>query len=312
MPCPRTALASATVHLWLTDVEVRCFGDLVLLLDELRDLSLLDFRRVTWVTGPPVTRLRAAKPRAAVLHGVRLNNVPLDAYALWLLSVYRSPPNTVRLSSEDDVPRALHAFLETTRTVTSVEELQEYDHWDLFCGTRDHIETSEHRFPHANIPIRVHLVPLLSQEWSEGLTRTTPYIHWRSIFTPLDVSPLPMNHPPCIAIDMSWYCADAFDEILHGSWRTFDTLLSTLPSLTKVVLGFKTDDHRERFRTDVLDIEMPFLGRNIGYECVMWHHQQESLADDITTIRRFFIAADSVPASDQGTSRCIRKHGFAV
>lgn len=126
-------------YLYLTVIVFACFGDLVHLLDELRDLRILVCEDVTWSKGPPLTSLRSSKPRPALLEAVVLHNVPFDKCAPWLLTVYRAPPRTVRLSA-DDFLTSLRAFLDST-----IANVKSEDQRYRFSGERDAPETRECR-----------------------------------------------------------------------------------------------------------------------------------------------------------------------
>lgn len=91
---PRTVPAHNTrLHkLELAGTSFACFGDLVHLLDELRDLRILNCRWVTWAKRPPLRHLRSIKPRSTYLDRIDLYNRTFDEYTLWLLSVYRAAP----------------------------------------------------------------------------------------------------------------------------------------------------------------------------------------------------------------------------
>lgn len=127
---PRTVPAHNTrLHkLELVGTRFACFGDLVHLLDELRDLRTLHCWKVTWAKGPPLTHLRSTRPRCTCLDTVDLENFPLDEYTLWLLSVYRAPPNTLRLNVTDDrFYSTLRAFFVTA--IPGKPDLHEY-YWE--------------------------------------------------------------------------------------------------------------------------------------------------------------------------------------
>lgn len=109
---PRTVPSHNTrLHkLQLFGIHFSCFGDLVHLLDALRDLRILYCVDLSWTKGPPLTGLRRATPRAACIDKIGFSGT-LDEYTLWLLSIYRAPPNTLRLNTADNsVSTTLRAF----------------------------------------------------------------------------------------------------------------------------------------------------------------------------------------------------------
>lgn len=113
---PRTVPAHNTrLHkLFLLGFSFACFGDLVHLLDELRDLRILHCNDLRWAKGPLLTRLRSSGPRSTSIDKVRLDHCPLDEYALWLLSVYRVPPHTAHLDiTNNSFHTTLRALLAT-------------------------------------------------------------------------------------------------------------------------------------------------------------------------------------------------------
>lgn len=139
---PRTVPAHNTrLHcLSLDGITFACFGDLVHLLDELRDLRTLFCYDVTWSKGPLLTSLRSSRPRAVLLDIVALYDVPFDEYCAWLLTVYRAPPRTVRPPAGDGFLPCLRAFFTSTIAAAEPED-QHY----RFNGGRDATQTGECR-----------------------------------------------------------------------------------------------------------------------------------------------------------------------
>lgn len=124
----------------------------------------------------------------------------------------------------------------------------------------------------------------------------SPYLIWPStcvttgLFTVFSTA----IHPPVIALDLSADTLD-FDTALRGDWPSFDTLLSTLPGVRKVVFGFRTSDQVSRFIQEVLEISMTHLRTKLEYHCAIFHHKDQGW--EAYTPKGFFVSADSREAA---------------
>lgn len=108
-------------------IEFHSFRDLVHLLDELPDLRELHCEYLTWVLAPPLTTLRANRPRTTSLESVRLSHCPCGEHVLWLLSVYRAGTPLVHVKYD------LTAIIRTVQTIL----WRHVDHAHVVCAERD-------------------------------------------------------------------------------------------------------------------------------------------------------------------------------
>lgn len=93
----------------------------------------------------------------------------------------------------------------------------------------------------------------------------------------------------------------SFDAALRGDWPSFGAILSSLPGIHKITLGFKTSDDMSRFMQEVLEVSLTHIRTKVEYQCAIFHHE-ESYFDIVTRAegcRTLFISADSTTAAGE-------------
>lgn len=85
------------------------------------------------------------------------------------------------------------------------------------------------------------------------------------------------------------------DSALCGEWPSFDTILSTLPYVHKLVLGFRTSEDVSRFREEALASSMPHVRAKLDCQCAIFDSDDGDWRNGFS--ERFFVSADPKQAA---------------
>lgn len=126
--------------------------------------------------------------------------------------------------------------------------------------------------------------------------RPSPMLIWPSTCIADDASSTSSSasiHPPApapaLTLDFTGR-GGIFEIALHGNWRSFDTIISNLPHVHKLVLGFETRRDISRFKEEVLETSMSHVRTNLECLCAVLDHKEED--SWCNTPARFFVSPD--------------------
>lgn len=79
--------------------------------------------------------------------------------------------------------------------------------------------------------------------------------------------------PSTIALDLSYIYM--FDDTLHRDWPAFDSVVSRLPAVRKIVFALGSEEDSACFMQDILESKMAHVRSHVEVKSVFRHRQED-------------------------------------